>query len=203
MRSLVMVFGILGVTILYANSIESIFDKNINTLKQCQLFFEKKDGITTISLLDNKTMRLPDLYTKDNQDEPYLISQVVDCFDKEKFLVQSDLVIEDQYYFLINLRDGTRTPIDGMTYLSSDRKHFVTNYYGMDESRVSLYSLNKNEIKRVFTIKFNENECYTKNIKWVSKQKVAFDFMCSSEKNFTKSFMLIQQKNKRWKLIGE
>lgn len=204
MKILLLIFGLFLNAALFAGDYESLFDKNQKALQQCQQFFEKKDGITTIYLLNKRTMRLPDLYTKNNSDDPYLVSSIVDCFYKENLLVQADLVVEDRYYFLINLENGSKVNIDGMTYLSPDRKHFMTSYSAAnDHCRFSIYHLKQGKSKKLFNYECHDFDSYAENIKWINKNKVTFDLVSGDNLSTKIHCAIVQQKNKKWKFMSE
>lgn len=198
----VLIFIFILFNLVFADNYDNLFDKNYKHLEECKDSFVKLDGFTTINFLNKTTMDLFNLYKKSDMDYPYIVSEIVDCFYKENILVQADVMVDSYWFFLINLNNKKRISIDGMPYLSPDRKHFATSYCGMDETRISLYSLKNNKVKRIFTKEFLEDDCCTKKMRWINKQKVAFDFVCDNKPNNIKSLFLNQQRNKEWKLYG-
>ena len=71
----------------------------------------------------------------------------------------SEWAPDTEVYYAINLRDGQMMEINGMPYLSPNRKYFATEYYGgeisSDPPRFSIYSFHGNQIKRIFNFSRN------------------------------------------------
>lgn len=194
------IIGLLSITMsfaVYAKPYEFDNDANFSQLEECKDFFIKEKDVKTIKLLNGKKIELKDEFLKDDirfkneylkdlpgkedlflkefVEEKTLVYTMKGCFLKEKYLIYSAFVVESWEHYAVNLNNGKVTPIDGMTYLSPNRKYFVTgcfvDYSTASLSRISVYSFNKNKIIRIFTQEYPHN-CSVQKIKWIDKLKL-------------------------------
>ena len=123
--------------------------------------------------MNGKKIELKDEYVKNDDEFKTLVYTIKGCFFKEKYLIYSDFVSDSWVHYVLNLNNGKVTSIDGMRYLSLNKKYFATEYFGDASSppRISVYSFNKNKIIRIFTQEYPHN-CSVQKIKWIDKLKL-------------------------------
>ena len=182
MRQL-LIIALLNITMsfsVYAEPYEFDNDANFSQLEECKDFFIKEKDVKTIKLLNGEKIELKDEYAENDDEFKTLVYTIKGCFFKEKYLIYSDFVPDSWVHYILNLNNGKVTPIDGMTYISPNRKYFATEYFGDGNSppRISVYSLNKNEISRIFTKEYPHN-CSVQNTKWINNQNINFNTECS------------------------
>lgn len=177
------------VFILFLNSAFGNSNININekNLKQCKNFFLDNGDIKIINILNGSKIELKDIYLDGAMEYKTFHYKINDCFYNEKYLIYSDFIPDTRSYYVLNLRNGKTTEIDGMTHISPNRKYFATEYCnnqladGMNG--ISIYSLQNYKITKIFTQEY-PSACCVKNIKWINSQDISFSVRCDGQYNF-------------------
>lgn len=177
---IIVLLSIIIVFAVHAEPYEFDRDANFFQLEECKDFFIKEKDVKTIKLLNGKKIELKDEYVENDDEFKTLVYTIKGCFFKEKYLIYSDFVPDSWVHYVLNLNNGKVTSIDGMTYLSPNRKYFATEYFGdaFSPPRISVYSLNKNKITRIFTQEYPHN-CSVQNTKWIDNQNIDFNIECN------------------------
>ncbi|WP_041959949.1 hypothetical protein [Sulfurospirillum arsenophilum] len=214
MRKLYFILFALFATNLFAYN-EFLMDGiNFKQLEKCKNFYIQEQNVKIINLLNGKKLELKNEFSENDDEFEVLIYTIKGCFFKEKYLIVSEWAPDTEVYYAINLRDGQMMEINGMPYLSPNRKYFATEYYGgeisSDPPRFSIYSFKGNQIKRIFTQEYPYDSSVFRT-KWINNQNIHFyiasDYRYDPDKNTfigkTIDELKLTFKSGKWRIIKD